>query len=89
MKLKDNIKFDELLKYGFVEDEANVEEGDHFYGTNNYYYKFKNSYGAEFRLVVNIHSREVEILALARETGLLQLCDLDIFVELIKKGVVE
>ncbi len=40
MKLKDSIDFSELIKYGFV------EHGDHYYGSNNYYYEFEESFGA-------------------------------------------
>ncbi|MDM0587746.1 hypothetical protein QTH25_13295 [Clostridium perfringens] len=89
MKLKDNIDFKELEKYGFIEDPDNCEEGEHYYGENNYYYEFKGCYSAEFRLVVNIHTREFEILTMSEEYGLIQLCDLDMIVKLIKDGLVE
>lgn len=89
MKLKDNIDFKELEKYGFIEDPANCESGEHYYDNNNYYYAFTNCYGAEGRLTVNIHTREFEILIMAEEYGLIQLCDLDIIVKLIKDGMVE
>ncbi|WP_075810222.1 hypothetical protein [Clostridium perfringens] len=89
MKLKDNVEFKELEKYGFIEDLDNCEEGEHYCGENNYYYNFISCYSAEFRLVVNIHTRKFEILAMAKRTGLLQLCDLDIMVKLIKDGLIE
>ena len=89
MKLKDNIDFKKLEKYGFIEDPNNCEEGEHYYGENNYYYEFKSCYSAEFRLVVNIHTRKFEILAMAKNTGLLQLCDLGVIVELMKDGLIE
>ena len=89
MKLKDSVDFKELEKYGFIEDPNNCEEGEHYYGENNYYYEFKSCYSSEFRLVVNIHTRKFEILAMAKNTGLLQLCDLDIIMELMKDGLIE
>ncbi|EGT3606780.1 hypothetical protein FKF97_10275 [Clostridium perfringens] len=89
MKLKDNVDFKELEKYGFIEDPVNCEFGDTYYGSNNYFYEFKQSYGAEFRLTVNMHTRYFEILAISEEYGLIQLCDLDIIVKLIKDGLIE
>ncbi len=89
MKLKDNIDFKELEKYGFIEDPANCEPGEHYYSSNNYYYAFTNCYGTESRLTVNIHTREFEILTMSEEYGLIQLCDLDMIVKLIKDGLVE
>lgn len=89
MKLKQGVSFEELEKCGFVEDPVNCEFGDTYYGSNNYFYEFKQSYGAEFRLVVNMHTGEFEILAMTGEYGLIQLCDLDIIVKLIKDGLIE
>lgn len=89
MKLKQDISFEKLEEYGFIEDPSNCEFGDTYYGTNNYFYEFKQSYGAEFRLTVNMHTKEFEILAMAEEYGLIQLCDLDIIVKLIKDGLIE
>lgn len=89
MKLKDSIDFSELIKYGFVEDGANCEHGDHYYGSNNYYYEFEESFGAEFRLVVNVHDRKFEILSLSKNEGLMQLLDLDIILKLFEDGLIE
>lgn len=89
MKLKKDIEFNKLKLYGFIEDEANCEEGDHYCDSNNYYYEFNNSYGARFRLVVNILTREFGLLALSEEVGLIQLYELDIFVSLIRDELVE
>lgn len=89
MKLKDNIDFSELIKYGFIEDGANCEHGEHYYSSNNYYYEFEETFGADFRLVVNAHDRKFEILSLSKDGGLTQLLDLDIILKLFKDGLIE
>lgn len=89
MKLKENINFKDLEKYGFIEDPSNCEPGETYYGDNNYYYEFNSCYSADFRLVCNMHTREFEILAMSKEIGLLQLCSLDIFIKLVKDGLIE
>lgn len=36
-----------------------------------------------------MHTREFEILTMAEEYGLIQLCDLDVIVKLIKEWLIE
>lgn len=88
MKLKESVEFKELEKFGFIEDPANCEVGDTYYQENNYYYEFNGSYGAEFRLVVNLYDREIKLLALSKERGLIELYNLNIFKELIENNLI-
>ena len=90
MKLKENINFKDLEKYGFVEDPSNTRYDNPYDNKdNNYYYKFNRSYSADFRLICNMYTREFKILAIRKNIGSQQLCDLDIFMKLIKDGLVE
>lgn len=84
MKIRDGVDFEYLKTIGFVEDEGNVSKGDHYYGSNNYYYEFDE----ESRLVVNMLDREISILTLSND----RLCgvyNLDKILEMFKLGIIE
>jgi len=61
--MKYNDTFEKLKDYGFEEDLANCEVGDHYYHGNNYYYQDKN-----FRIVINMHCKTIEIMCLPEDT---------------------
>jgi len=83
IKLKNDIDFTELDKFGFMEDPTNCEPGDHYYHLNNYY----NQIG-DFRITVNTHSRRIDILCLARKAELYNIYNLKPLYDLISGGMV-
>lgn len=84
IKLKDDIEFKKLKKYGFFEDEVNCEEGDHYYHLNNYYIEIGN-----FRITVNMIDRHIDILCLSNETGVHNIFNLKPLYDLIVNNMVE
>lgn len=84
MKIRDDIDFEYLKTIGFVEDENNVSEGDHYYSSNNYYYEFDE----ESRLVVNMLDREISIFTLS-DDRLCGVYNLDKILEIFKLGIIE
>lgn len=84
LKLKDHVPFDALLPYGFIEDPANVEPGDHYYSTNNHYYDGGTD---TFRLVVEHVDRRISMLHRG-DAGLNQFDDLSVIAKLTADGLV-
>jgi len=84
IKLKDDINFKELFKFGFVEDPTNCEYGDTYYHLNNYYLQI-----GDFRITVNTISRHIDILCLAKEKGLHNIFNLKPLYGLISNDMVE
>lgn len=87
IKLKDDVPFNALvLDYGFIEDEANCEHPeDHYYWLNNYYYQAND----DFRITINMLSRKLEVLCLAKEERLHQMSELIPVIELVQDGLLE
>lgn len=84
MKLKRDINFNDLIQYGFVEDEVNCEHPeDHYYHLNNYY----NQIHEKFRIVINVHSRNIEIFCLS--DGLENTDNLNVLYRMIRDGIIE
>jgi hypothetical protein len=84
LKLKEEVDFKELIKYGFEEDPTNCENiEDHYYFLNNYYYQ-----DDQFRVVVGMLNRNIEILCLPKELELLQTSMLEPLYNLIKDNLV-
>lgn len=84
MKIRNDIDFKQLEAIGFIEDECNVSEGDHYYSGNNYYYEFDE----ESRLVVNMLDREMSILTLS-DDRLCGVYSLDKILEMFKMNMIE
>ena len=84
MKIRDDIDFKQLEVIGFIEDECNISEGDHYYSGNNYYYEFDE----ESRLVVNMLDREISILTLSDDI-LCGVYNLDKILEMFKMNMIE
>ena len=84
IKLKDCVSFDDLIKYGFVEDEANCEAGDTYYHLNNWYTQIGN-----FRVTINIHSRHIDILCLPKDRVIHNMYNLSVIYRLITDGLVD
>ena len=84
IKLKNDIDFTKLITFGFTEDPANCEPGDTYYHGNNFYKQI-----GDFRITVNIHSRRIDMLCLAKETGLHNIYNLKPLYDLISSGMIE
>lgn len=85
LKLKDHVPFDALLPYGFIEDPANCEPGDHYYHMNNHYYDGGTN---TFRLVVEHLDRRVSMLHRGAD-DLRQFDDLSVIAKLTADGLVD
>lgn len=85
IKLKDNIQFNELEKFGFEEDTVNCEQGDYYYYLNNYYAQIDK----EFRISINMHSRYIELLCLPSDLSVHNIYNLKPLVDLIINDLVE
>lgn len=84
VKLKKGIGLDKLFAFGFEEDQANCEKGDTYYHLNNYYVQ-----KGDFRITVSTISGHVDILCLAKESGLYNMFDLTPLFDLMTSGLVE
>ena len=84
LKLKNHVPFDALLPYGFIEDPANVEPGDHYYSTNNHYYDGGTD---TFRLVVEHVDRRISMLHRGTD-DLNRFNDLSVIAKLTADGLV-
>lgn len=84
VRLKKDVPFKTLKEYGFVEDDANCEPGDHYYHGNNYYLE-----KGDFRITVNMHDRHIDILCLAKETGVHNIFEVKPLFDLFTSGLVE
>jgi hypothetical protein len=85
VKLKDEVNFEKLTDFGFVEDDSNCEKGDVYYHLNNYYVQA----GKDFRVTVNILDRHIDVLCLAQETGVHNIFNVKPLFELLTSGLVE
>lgn len=84
LKLKEEVNFKELIKYGFEEDPTNCGDiEDHYYFLNNYYYQ-----DDQFRVVISMLNRSIEIFCLPKELELLQTSMLEPMYNLIKDDLV-
>lgn len=83
LKLNPDHTLEKLTEYGFIEDAANVEPGDHYYSTNNHYLTDE---GGRFRLVVNHLEGKVELLHRGND-GLDSFEHLDTLATLISDSV--
>lgn len=85
IRLKDDVDFGKLNEFGFEEDSANCEKGDHYYHLNNYYIQV----GKDFRVTVNMLDRHIDILCLTSETGLHNMFNIKPLYDLISFGLTE
>jgi hypothetical protein len=85
VKLKDIKDLTKLTEYGFIEDPANCEVGDHYYHSNNYYLWVNG----DFRITVNTHDGHVDVLCLADESGLYTMFYLKPLYDLFASGLIE
>lgn len=85
MRLKEDVEFKNLVDFGFEEDPANCEKGDHYYHLNNYY----TQVGKDFRVTVNMIDRHIDVLCLAKESGLHNMFNVKPLFDLFSNGLVE
>lgn len=85
IKLKDDVPFHILTRFGFEEDSANCEPGDHYYHLNNYYIQINN----EFRITVYMTNRCIDILCLPSDTCVHNIYNIKPLFDLISNGLVE
>lgn len=85
IKLKDFIDFKKLEEFGFQEDPANCEPGDHHYHMNNYFIQIDD----HFRITVNMIDRHIDVLCLAEEKSLYNIFNLKPLFDLIASDLVE
>lgn len=86
IKLKDDVPFQNIAKFGFEEDFANCEDPrDHYYHLNNYYCQVNK----EFRITVNMNSRRIDILCLPSDVGVHNISNIKPLYDLISNGLVE
>lgn len=86
LKLKEDVPFSELEKYGFEKDATNCEDPeDHYYWLNNYYAQVHD----DFRITVNMNERSIDVLCLCEETGLHNISNLKPLYDLIINNLVE
>jgi hypothetical protein len=85
IRLKKEVDFKKLIEFGFEEDQANCEIGDHYYHLNNYFVQV----GKEFRVTVNILDRHIDVLCLASEPGLHNMFNIKPLYDLLSSGLVE
>lgn len=85
LKLKENIPFSTLKKYGFIADPTNCEHPeDHFYWLNNWY----NQINDEYRITVSTIDKHIEILSLG-EAGLRNTKNIDVLYKMIKDDIID
>jgi len=94
LKIKDNVDLKELEKFGFNEDENNINEGcsSKYASLDNYYRtltKADKLSKNEIRVCVNIFSREINLLHLGGNGELEQTNDLIFLFDLITADLVE
>ena len=85
IKLKKDVDFKQLIAFGFEEDSANCEPGDHYYHLNNYYAQV----GRNFRITVNMLDGHIDVLCLANESGLHNIFNIKPLFDLLTSGLVE
>ena len=94
LKIKDSVDLKELEKFGFNEDENNINEGcsSKYASLDNYYRtltKADKLSKNEIRVCVNIFSREINLLHLGGNGELEQTNDLIFLFDLITADLVE
>lgn len=86
LKLKKEVSFETLSKYGFIEDPVNCEHPDDaYYWLNNWFYQANE----EIRITISINNRGIEVLCLPKHLRLVNSFNIDVLFDLFKDGLIE